>query len=164
MKFGCAKDIDLLYLSGDCSVCPVDDSISTTISQACSMLTSSSQIISEPCSITSSFNLSESSLNMSYVDRAVLDIMGSENPYNPEYSRNIMKFLMSSLHDQISALKSENAFLRVESNVKNSTIGQLFNELSNLRGTVRPFSPSSDSSVDLDNLMTNPVESTIHDD
>ena len=100
---------------------------------------------------------------MSYVDSAVQDIMDSENSYNPDYSRNIMEFVISSLHDQISALKSEIAFLRAKYNFKNSTIGQLFNELSKLRKKECTLFPSSESSVDLANLVNNPVnESTIN--
>ena len=53
--------------------------------------------------MTSSFLLSESSL--SYVDRAVQDIIGKDNTDNSNHDKNVMKFIIDRLHEQIKTMR-----------------------------------------------------------
>ena len=87
-------------------------------------------------SMSTSFDANDSGTNsdLSYVDRAVQDIMDNDSNMNiTDCSKNIMKIMIDSLHDQVISLKEEIVYLRTESNVKNSTIGRLFHELDILR-------------------------------
>ena len=101
--------------------------------------------------MTSSFNSISSNLpNLSFVDKAVHDIMESAYDENSTSDKCIMKFIINCLHEQILSLKEDLNYLKHESRVKNSTIDRLFDELYELRDKRRKHHQLSESSIDLD--------------
>ena len=123
--------------------------------------------------MTDSFNSDVSDeLSLSYVDRAVHDIMVSDNTSNIMENNAdkhiIMKFMISCLHEQIISLKKEVEHLRTDAKCKNSTISSLFSELASLQSDQNNPVPMSNSSFkSLNNVgddQTPKVECTVLSD
>ena len=109
MKYECAIDCNLLCLNEN-NTFTTDENASRCTNQDYSMTSFMSDELSGLSSMT-------------YVDRAVHDIMSNNSPNNSESNKNnIMKFMINCLHGQIKTMKQEIAFLRKDSKCKNSTV------------------------------------------
>ena len=137
----------MIYGYNDLSLSSQSDIHSSFSRKSCDPLNVSSY------SMTSCETSNDSRMDsLSFVDRAVNDIMGTkEGSINQDDNSRVMKFMISCLHDQISTLRAEITYLRTESNIKNSTIDRLFFEISNLRKNDHvPIQPVRSSSFSCD--------------
>ena len=138
----------------------------------------STQSISTQYNITSClsdmFTSSDtSSDNFSNLDEAVRNIMAGNSIHtdigaksNPQ--SDVIMYVVNSLYDQIAFLKDQITFLRAESLSKNSMIGRLFSDISDLQTRINyhdRFNLDSNSSSMLNNLMGAPnFHSSFQDD
>ena len=116
MKYGCFNDPEFTFING------------TDLNMS---INSSDINISSISSIHPSF--STGSDGLSFVDALVRDIINNNSSDEIPVPTNVMNLVVSLLYDQINMLKDDVIFLRAESKCKSSTIGNLFNELAELR-------------------------------
>ena len=108
-------------------------------------------------SITSHFSSFTSETNE--IDEAVRNIMMDKDKDtttdNNDPRHSLARFVIESMQEQVVLLKEEVTFLRIESNTKNSMIGQLMSENSQLRANRFKTNIPSVNSEFLDDLMRN---------
>ena len=137
MKYGCRGDPSLMLFIGN-----NNSSLNSTERY-------SFALTSYMSSVSSSENTAD---NLAYGEEAVQNIMENNNIEGNTNIRNeLMMFVVNTLYEQIASLKDQITFLKAESLTKNSTIGQLFNQLSTLRS--RNQLPHSNSSMLLDEII-----------
>ena len=116
-------------------------------------------------SITSNFTSSTSKTNE--IDEAVRNIMMDKDKDKDTMTDNnnmrhcLARFVIESMQEQVVLLKEEVTFLRIESNTKNSMIGQLMSENTQLRANQFKTNTPSDRSEFLHELMRNRHTSSI---
>ena len=80
---------------------------------------------------------------------------------NNDPRHSLARFVIESMQEQVVLLKEEVTFLRIESNTKNSMIGQLMSENTQLRANQFKTNTPSDRSEFLHELMRNRHTSSI---
>ena len=91
---------------------------------------------------------------LSHVDEEVRNIMANNELRGGDIKHDITRFVVDSLHEQLSYLKDEITFLRAESESKNNTIKRLLEELSDSRKKSQRKMSISESSLMLNKLLT----------
>ena len=140
----------------------VDDTIINDNTMSSNISTSTNYT----CSLTSHLSATSLTDNLSGIDEEVKNIMVNNSVPNDTNIRNeVMMLTINNLYEQLSSLKDQITFLRAESLTKNSTIGQLFNELSKTQNKSVHHYPTSNSSRMLNQLMSEPqFNSSFRDD
>ena len=129
-----------------------NNSTDTSFISLFSVNTSQNNCISNMTSDTLDTMNSSTSDDLSYVDNMVQDIMNRDTMADDNIQNakvDVLKILINSLYEQIAFLKNEIYYLKTESCCKNSTIGQLLTEISEMRRTnpsQNPFLDDTNSS------------------